>query len=103
VILYQTTSEFSEIILSCRIAFSRRSWPYLAATAVSWLIQRGQRHIRRLRLGAAWKRHETSFYRFFSRFKFRPKLFFRALLALIVQAFGLSKLLIVVDDTICPT
>ena len=101
-ILYQTTSEFSEIILSCRIAFSKRSWPYLAATAVSWLIHRGQRHIRRLRLGAAWKRHETGFYRFFSRFKFRPKPFFMALLVLIVQAFDLSKLLIVVDDTLCP-
>jgi len=101
-ILYQTTSEFSEIILSCRIAFSKRSWPYLTAMAVSWLIHQGQRHIRRLRLGAAWKRHESSFYRFFSRFKFRPQLFFKALLGLIIQTFNLSELLLVVDDTLCP-
>jgi len=51
---------------------------------------------------AAWKRHESSFYRFFSRFKFRPQLFFQALLGLIVSTFGLKDLLLVVDDTLCP-
>lgn len=101
-ILYQTTSEFSEIILSCRIAFSKRSWPYMAAMAVAWLVHQGQRHIRRLRLGAWWKRQESGFYRFFSRFKFRPQPFFKALLWLIIGAFNLSELLLVVDDTLCP-
>jgi hypothetical protein len=101
-IRYQSTSEFSEIVFSCRVAFSKRSWPYLIAVAIPWLIQSGQRHIRRLSLRAAWRRHESSFYRFFSRFKFRPQLFFRALLGLIVQTFGLKDLLLVVDDTLCP-
>lgn len=101
-IRYQSTSEFSEIVLSCRIAFSKRSWPYVIATAIPWLVQAGQRHIRRLSRRAALKRHESSFYRFFSRFKFRPQVFFKALLSLIVQAFGLTEILIVVDDTLCP-
>lgn len=101
-IRYQSTSEFSEIVFSGRVAFSKRSWPYLLAVAIPWLVQSGQRHIRRLSLRAAWKRHESSFYRFFSRFKFRPQLFFKALLGLIVSAFGLTELLIVVDDTLCP-
>jgi len=74
----------------------------MAAMAVPWLVHLGQRHIRRLRLGAAWKRHESGFYRFFSRFKFRPRLFFKALLDAIIQAFDLSEILIVVDDTLCP-
>lgn len=99
---YKSTPEFSEILISCRIAFSKRSWPYLIAMAIPWLVQSGQRHIRRLSRRAAWKRHESSFYRFFSRFKFRPQVFFKVLLGLIVQAFGLTELLIVVDDTLCP-
>lgn len=101
-IRYQSTSEFSEIVLSCRIAFSKRSWPYLLATAIPWLVQSGQRHIRRLSARAAWRRHESSFYRFFSRFKFRSELFFKALLLLIIRTFGLKEILIVVDDTLCP-
>lgn len=101
-IRYQSTSEFSEILFSCRIAFSKRSWPYLLAVAIPWLVQSGQRHIRRLSLRAGWKRHESSFYRFFSRFKFRPQVFFKALLLLIVQTFKLLEILIVVDDTLCP-
>lgn len=101
-IRYQSTSEFSEIVLTCRVAFSKRSWPYLMAVAIPWLIQSGQRHIRRLSLRADWKRHESNFYRFFSRFKFRREAFFKALLLLIVHAFELKELLIVVDDTLCP-
>lgn len=101
-IRYRSTSEFSEILFNFRVAFSKRSWPYLAATAIPWLILSGQRHVRRLSLRAGWKRHESGFYRFFSRFKFRPEVFFRALLDLIIQTFGLTQLLIVVDDTLCP-
>jgi len=70
--------------------------------AIPWLIQSGQRHIRKLRHGAGFKRHEASFYRFFSHFKFRPEVFFKALLVLIIQTFQLTKLLIAVDDTLCP-
>lgn len=69
---------------------------------VPWLIASGQRHVRRLCARAAWKRHESSFYRFLSRFKFRRELFFKALLELIIANFGLQELLIVVDDTLCP-
>lgn len=101
-IRYQSTSEFSEIIFSGRIAFSKRSWPYATAVAVAWLIQSGQRHIRRLGARTSWKRSESGFYRFFSRFKFRPELFFKTLLELIISTFGLKELLIVVDDTLCP-
>lgn len=101
-IRYRSTSDFSEILFTCRVAFSKRSWPYLVATAIPWLVQSGQRHIRRLSLRASWKRHESSFYRFFSRFKFRPEVFFRTLLELIIQTFGLTELLVVVDDTLCP-
>jgi hypothetical protein len=101
-IRYQSTSEFSEILFSFRLAFSKRSWPYLAATMIPWLIQSGQRHIRRLSRVAGFKRHEASFYRFFSHFKFRPEAFFKALLVLIIQSFQLKELLIAVDDTLCP-
>lgn len=99
---YQSTSEFSEIIFSGRIAFSKRSWPYLAAMAVAWLIQSGQRHIRKISLRTAWKRHESGFYRFFSHFKFRPEAFFKTQLELIIQTFELERILVVVDDTLCP-
>lgn len=101
-IRYHCTSEFSEILFSFRLAFSKRSWPYLCATAIPWLIQSGQRHIRRLCHGAGLSRHEASFYRFFSHFKFRPEVFFKALLTLILQTFKLKKLLLAVDDTLCP-
>jgi hypothetical protein len=101
-IRYHCTSEFSEILLSFRLAFSKRSWPYLCATAIPWLVQSGQRHIRRLCWAASLKRHEASFYRFFSHFKFRTEVFFKALLTLIIQTFQLKELLIAVDDTLCP-
>lgn len=101
-IRYSSTSDFSEIVVTCRVAFSKRSWPYLLATAIPWLIQSGQRHIRRLSLRAGWRRHESSFYRFFSRFKFRPQMFFKTLLLLILQTFELLEIRVVVDDTLCP-
>ena len=99
---YHSTSEFSEIIFNFRLAFSKRSWPYLCATAIPWLIRSGQRHIRGLSARADLRRHETSFYRFFSHFKFRHEAFFKALLGLILQTFQLKELLIAVDDTLCP-
>lgn len=101
-IRYQSTSEFSEIVLSCRVAFSKRSWPYLMATAIPWLVLTGQRSIRRLGERASLRRHESSYYRFFSRFKFKPEPFFKVLLMLIVETFALKHLLIATDDTLCP-
>lgn len=101
-IRYRSTSDFSEIILSARMAFSKRSWPYLAATAIPWLVLAGQRSVRRLADRASLKRHESSFYRFFSRFKFKPEVFFLVLLRQIVETFQLKGLLIAADDTLCP-
>lgn len=99
---YHSTSDFAEITLSCRMAFSKRSWPYLIASAIPWLVLSGQRSVRRLSARAAHLRHESSYYRFFSRFKFRTELFFKCLFDLIVQTFALREILIVVDDTLCP-
>jgi hypothetical protein len=42
VIRYESTSEFSEIVFSGRVAFSKRSRPYLLAVAIPWLVQSGQ-------------------------------------------------------------
>jgi hypothetical protein len=102
VIRYQSTSDFSEIILNFRVAFSKRSWPYLVATAIPWLILTGQRSIRRLGERASFRRHESGYYRFFSRFKFKPEIFFKALLTLIVHTFSLKGFLVAADDTLCP-
>lgn len=101
-IRYQSTSDISEIVLSFRVAFSKRSWPYLLAATIPWLILNGQRSVRRLAGHAAHLRHESSFYRFFSRFKFKPEVFFVTLLRLIVQTFQFKALLIATDDTLCP-
>jgi hypothetical protein len=70
--------------------------------AVPWLISSGQRHVRRLCVRASWKRHESSFYRFLSQFKFRIEPFFRVLLLLIIRKFKPPEILIAIDDTLCP-
>ena len=101
-IQYKSTSDFSELVFSCRCAFSKRSWPYLTAMVVPWLIASGQRHVRRLCARASLERHESSFYRFLSRFKFRREIFFQALLKQILCMFQPPELLVVADDTLCP-
>lgn len=101
-IRFQSTSEFSEILFNFRVSFSKRSWPYMAAMSLPWLIHAGQRHVRKLRARADWIRHESGFYRFFSDFKFNPEIFSRQLLDLVILSFGLTELLLVVDDTLCP-
>ena len=87
--MYQlkSTSEFAEILFSFRLAFSKRSWPYLVAMAVPWVLLSGQRSVRRLGAWVGHRRHRSSYYRFFSDFKFRREVFFRALLDLIVKTF----------------
>ncbi len=82
--------------------FSKWSWPYFAATTMLWLIASGQPHIRGLITGVSWKRHESIFYRFLSRFIFRRELFFKTLLELILRTFQLQALLVVGDDTLFP-
>ena len=45
---YHFSSSFLGGVLSAKIAFSERSWPYLAACAVPWLLCAGQRCVTRL-------------------------------------------------------
>jgi len=45
---YNLSSSFLGVVLSAKIAFSQRSWPYLAACAVPWLLCAGQRCVTRL-------------------------------------------------------
>lgn len=98
----QCTSEFLGVTLTFQAAFSKRSLPYFLAVSVPWIVFQGQRTVRALRRGTALKRHEASFYRFFSSFKLRVGVFRRLLFESIVSTFGLQDLLIVVDDTLCP-
>ena len=101
-IRYQSTSDLAEIFFSYRVCFSKRSWPYLGATAVSWLLRSGQKTVRGLGQRALHQRAESGFYRFFSHFKVDLERLCEILLRQIVEAFGLTKLLLVVDDTLCP-
>ena len=45
---YEMSSSFLGVVLSVRVAFSKRSWPYLVAAAVPWLVCAGQRTITRV-------------------------------------------------------
>ena len=88
--------------MSTRIAFSERSWPYMAACAVPWLLCAGQRCVTRL---AAWGTHRRSlsgYYRFLSDGKWRMQVFFRCLFGLIVRTFRVTDLTLVLDDTLAP-
>jgi len=98
----KSTSEFAELLFTFRVAFSKRSWPYMVAMAVPWVLLSGQRSVRRLGAWVSHRRHRSSFYRFFSDFKFRRETFFRALLDLVLRTFRPAELRIAVDDTICP-
>jgi len=98
----KSTSEFAEVLFTFRLAFSKRSWPYLLAMAVPWVLLAGQRSVKRLGAWASHRRHRSSYYRFFANFKFRRDVFFRALLDLIVKTFQPAELRIAIDDTLCP-
>lgn len=98
----QYTSEFLGIAMSFRVAFSKRSWPYFLAVTLPWLVHEGQRTIRAVRRGAGLRRHEASYYRFFSHFKVRLGVLHKVLFELILTTFNPRELLIVVDDTLCP-
>jgi hypothetical protein len=99
---FQYTSEFLGVVMNFRVAFSKRSWPYFLAATLPWVIFDGQRTVRSLAFGAWHRRHESSFYRFFSEFKFNIEVLSRLLFNFIVKNFNLSEILIVVDDTLCP-
>lgn len=88
--------------MSARIAFSKRSWPYLLACALPWLLCAGQRSVRRLAGLATHRRSESGYYRFLSDGKWRMEVFFRCLFDLIVKTFRIVALTLVVDDTLSP-
>lgn len=99
---YHYSSTFLGVVLSARIAFTKRSWPYMAALAIPWLMAGGQRAMSRLWWVAGRARHRSSYYRFLSEGKIRLDLLWRCLFELIVRTFHLTELTLVVDDTLCP-
>lgn len=94
--------DFDEVIVTARAAFSKRSWPFLVATAVPWLLCAGQRSITRLASIAEHRRSLSSFYQFFSDGKWRLELLFRSLFELVVRTFHLEAITLALDDTLCP-
>jgi hypothetical protein len=95
-------SEFEEVVFSARAAFSKRSWPYVLATAIPWLLCAGQRSITRLSVLGRHRRSLSSYYRFLSDGKWRLEVLFRSLFELVVKTFRLDEITLVVDDTLCP-
>ena len=101
-IRYTLSSSFLGVVLSAKVAFSERSWPYVAATAVPWLLCAGQRCITRLAALGNHRRSLSGYYRFLSEGKWRMGLLFRSLFDLVVSTFGVTKLTLVLDDTLSP-
>ena len=60
---YKVSSSFLGVVLSVRVAFSKRSWPYLVATALPWLLCAGQRSITRMAKLASHARSLSGYYR----------------------------------------
>lgn len=96
------TDEFLEVTLSARAAFSKRSWLFVTAMAVPWLLCAGQRSISRMAAMGGLRRSASAYYRFLSEGKWRPLVLFRCLFELIVRTFGIRELTLVLDDTLCP-
>ena len=99
---YEYSSSFLGVVLSVRVAFSKRSWPYLLATAVPWLLCAGQRSVTRLAKLASHPRSLSGYYRFLSDGKWRMEMFFKSLFDLIVKTFKVTELTLVLDDTLKP-
>jgi hypothetical protein len=102
VIRHDFSSSFLGVVFSVRVAFSKRSWPYMASLAIPYLLAGGQRSVCRLAKMARHARSESAFYRFLSDGKWRMMVLFQCLFNLIVGTFGIKDLTIVVDDTLCP-
>jgi hypothetical protein len=96
------TPELCEITFSARAAFSKRSWPFVAALSIPWLLCAGQRSIQRLSGMGTLRRSASAYYRFLSEGKWRLPVLFRCLFELIVRTFKLKELTVVLDDTLCP-
>jgi hypothetical protein len=99
---YRDRSDFVEVICTARIAFSKRSWPYVVATALPWLLCSGQRCVSRLAALGAHPRSRSGYYRFLSDGKWRLEALFRSLFGLVVRTFALRAVTVVLDDTLCP-
>jgi len=99
---YMFSSSFLGVVLSARIAFSERSWPYLAACVVPWLLCAGQRCVTRLAACGTHRRSLSGYYRFLSDGKWRMTVFFRCLFDLIAKTFRVTDLTLVLDDTLAP-
>jgi len=99
---FTVSSSFLGVVLSARIAFSKRSWPYLTAVAAGWLLCAGQRCVTRLAALGGYRRSESGYYRFLSEGKWRLGLLFRSLFDLIVTTFRPTSLTLVLDDTLSP-
>jgi hypothetical protein len=96
------TPELCEISFSARAAFSKRSWPFVAAMGIPWLLCAGQRSIRRMAGMGTLRRSASAYYRFLSEGKWRLPVLFRCLFQLIVGTFKLKELTLVLDDTLSP-
>lgn len=99
---YTLSSSFLGVVLSAKVAFSERSWPYLAACAVPWLLCAGQRCVGRLAALGKHRRSLSGYYRFLSDGKWRMEGFFRSLFDLVVRTFRIADLALVLDDTLSP-
>lgn len=98
----KVTDDFLKVTFSARAAFSKRSWPFVTAMAVPWLLCAGQRSIRRMASMGGLRRSASAYYRFLSEGKWRLPVLFRCLFQLIVCTFKLKELTLVLDDTLCP-
>ena len=96
-------SDLAKVVFSSRGAFSKRSWPYLLAIVLPWILCAGQRCMTRLFVvGGAHRRSLSGYYRFLSEGKIRLEVLFRLLFDLILRTFPTMALTLVVDDTLSP-
>lgn len=95
-------SDLQAVVFSGRGAFSKRSWPYLLAIVVPWIVCAGQRCMTRLFVLGTHRRSLSGYYRFLSEGKFRLEVLFRLLFDLILRTFPTVALTLVVDDTLVP-
>jgi hypothetical protein len=90
------------VVSSAKTAFSKRSWPYLAACAVPWLLCAGQRCVTRPAWWGSHRRSLSGYYRFLSDGKWRMPVFFKCLFDRIVRTFRIAEFALVLDDTLPP-
>lgn len=95
-------SGLEPVVFSARGAFSKRSWPYLLAVVLPWILCAGQRSVTRLFALGGHPRSLSGYYRFLSEGKIRVEVLFRLLFDLILKTFPTLALTLVVDDTLCP-